>query len=150
MLSFRNVLVIVAAVGLLTSSCKKKKSETFEALLGTWKMKTTVIDKNNNGQIDADEVTKWDLPVPGHTILFKRSRNGFYSAVYFNANGGVVANNTEFLFSLNNDDLEITNTNATGIFPDGVRHITSINYEELILKEPANAAGITWTTYTRM
>ncbi len=145
----RNLLLFILALGLFTVSCKKKKSETFEALLGTWKMKNTVIDKNGNGQIDADEKKSWTDPVPGHSIFFKRNRNGFYSNIYYDSVGRVVANNTEFLFSLNDKELEITNTNASGIFPDGVRHIETINAEELVLKEPANVFGITWTVYYR-
>jgi len=148
MTTCRSILLGMLAISLLSVSCKRKKSETFEALLGTWKIHKTAIDKNNNGQMDADEITVWRSPVPTNSFYFNRDRNGMYFAIYKDTAGRVVSNNCAFQFSINDKELEISKTNGSSILSDGKHNIDVITDMELTFKESVGGAT-NWTVYNR-
>lgn len=149
MRSSLNTILLLSFTCLLTVSCKKKKSETFEALLGSWKLKKVAVDNNGNGAMDADEIVKMSNPVPQNTFLFERDRNGMYFKIYKDTTGRVVSDNTRFLYSVDGTDLTIDNTNDRGLLPNGKRVIEKISAEEMTLREPSTSKA-SWSIYSKM
>ncbi|MBE2290467.1 MAG: lipocalin family protein [Chitinophagaceae bacterium] len=149
MRSSLNTILLLSFACLLTVSCKKKKSETFEALLGSWKLKKVAVDNNGNGTMDADEIVKMSNPVPQSTFLFERDRNGMFFTIYKDTTGRVVSDNTRFLYSVDGTDLTIENTNDRGLLSNGKRVIEKISFEEMTLREPTTSKA-SWRIYSKM
>lgn len=143
-----NSILLLSAACILATSCKKKKSEVFEALLGSWTINKVAVDKNGNGNIDSNETTRLSTPIPMYSFYFNRDRNGMYFLKYKDSTGRIVANNTGFKYSVDDNILTIDNTNYTHILDNGKRTIVSITAEEMVLKE-ATPGAANWSIYRK-
>lgn len=134
------------AFGLLTLSCKKDKKVDKNMLIGTWQQVSIADDRNNNKQLDADEIHEWLGPV----LEFKPNFTGSRSHTYEDTDCQIVTRVIPFRWHMLNDnkDIGIVEISTNSIFYlEPVVRIHRISTSELITK---NSNSYDWVIYNKM
>ncbi len=115
-------------------------------LIGTWQQVSIADDRNNNKQLDADEIHEWLGPV----LEFKPNFTGSRSHTYEDTDCQIVTRVIPFRWHMLNDnkDIGIVEISTNSIFYlEPVVRIHRISTSELITK---NSNSYDWVIYNKM
>jgi hypothetical protein len=143
-------LIGILAIGMLAlASCKKKEDDSARArLIGKWKLTQTAVDANNNGVMDASEVTtEADSNVTYFT--FKSDGNGEESFALSGLNFSV-----DFTWSLESNDQKLRLIDKSGsATPSGnLMNIETLTGSDLVIRDSAMAGTAvvdSWTIFKK-
>ena len=114
-------------------------------LIGTWLQQSIADDRNNNKQLDADEVHGWKGPV----LEFKPDYTGSESHSYEDVHCQIVTRVTPFRWHMLNDnkDIGIVEISTNSVFYlEPIVRIQRISTNELITK---NSNSYDWVIYCK-
>jgi hypothetical protein len=120
----------------LYSSCSKSTPTLHDKFVGSWKLRTAVIDLNNNGIQDATDTTE-NLDSFNDTLILNSNGSGTSSSIMGNAS---------FTWNISSDDKYLLFTDSGAKDPIGTLIISQPG-STFVIKD--TAGGIMWETFTK-